>query len=112
VASADHPSTNGAPAAEREDGSRLPVLAEAAEPELVEVEARPIDRPTPAALPGAAVAAAGGFLAGFATLVLARVLRRRGRRGAVVRPRGRRRAIDREVAASRSFLVDVHMLRR
>jgi hypothetical protein len=74
---------------------------------------RPIDRLRPAELPAAAVAAAGGFLAGIATFVLARVLRRRSAQRAVgralARPR-RRDGID--VAASRSFLVDIHLLRR
>ena len=57
--------------------------------------------------------AAGGFVAGVVTFVLARVLRRRhahrsvGR--ALARPR-RRDGLD--VAGTRSFLVDIHLLRR
>jgi hypothetical protein len=76
----------------------LPVLA----------EARPVERARPAALPAAVVAATGGFLIGVATFLLVKVLRRprssvrlgRGRRGKRV-----------EVATSRSFLVDIHLLK-
>jgi hypothetical protein len=79
----------------------LPVLA----------EPRPIERPTPVSLPAAVAAATGGFLLGVAAFVLVKVLRRprpaRLRLGGGVRRRGQR--ID--VAASRSFLVDVHLLR-
>ena len=103
--------TAGNGAQPREDRSaRLPVLASPS-------EARPIDR-LEAQLPAPVVAATGGFLAGVAAWVLVRVLRRRrlrpGRRaGAAAVGRGRRRGEGRlEVAASRSFLVDVHVLRR
>ena len=74
----------------------LPVLA----------EPRPIEPRREASLPAAVAAATGGFLLGVATFVLVRVLRRpkatverlaRGRQGA-------------EIAASRSFLVDSHLL--
>ena len=78
----------------------LPVLA----------ESRPIERPREAPLPAAVVAATGGFLLGVATFVLVRVLRRpkpaRLRLGA---GKGRGKKVD--VAASRSFLVDVHLLK-
>ncbi len=78
----------------------LPVLA----------ESRPIERPREVALPAAVVAATGGFLLGVATFVLVRVLRRpkpaRLRLGA---GKGRGKKVD--VAASRSFLVDVHLLK-
>jgi hypothetical protein len=79
----------------------LPVLA----------EPRPIQRSPVVSLPAAVAAATGGFLLGVATFVVVKVLRRPrpvrlgGRRG--LRRGGRR--VD--VAASRSFLVDVHMLR-
>ena len=60
-------------------------------------------------LPAAVAAATGGFLLGVATFVLVRVLRRPARRprrcGSA---RGRKRS---EIAASRSFLVDVHLLK-
>jgi hypothetical protein len=77
----------------------LPVLAE---PRAVE---RPRERP----LPSAVVAATGGFLAGIATFVLVRLLRRP--RSAASLRLGRRRGKRVEVAASRSFLVDVHLLK-
>ena len=75
---------------------------------------RPIDRVADVPLPAPAMAATGGFLAGIATLVLVRVLRRsaaRPRRGVGLR---RRKRGDRslEIAGSRSFLVDVHVLKR
>jgi hypothetical protein len=79
----------------------LPVLA----------EARPIERPAPVPLPVAVAAAAGGFVLGVATWVLVRVLRRpraqRVRVGRGVSRRGQK--VD--VAATRSFLVDIHLLR-
>jgi hypothetical protein len=79
----------------------LPVLA----------EPRPIERARPVALPAAVAAATGGFLLGVACFLLVRVLRR-PRAAQSLRlggPRGRGRRS--EVAASRSFLVDVHLLR-
>ncbi len=80
---------------------------ETVEGELVILDDVPRDlagRPamSPAAVQAAAVAATG-FAAGIATIAVVR--RRRVRRAA----RGRRRALGR-VVASRSFLVDVHML--
>lgn len=61
------------------------------------------------ALPVPLVAAAGGFLVGLATWVLARALRPRPRALAIRRSRRRR---ELEVTGSRSFLVDVHLLKR
>lgn len=88
----------------------LPVRADHA---LIEAPPpRPLER-AQAATPPAAVAAAGGFLAGIATLVMARfVSRRRGPHavGRRLARRGRRGGV--EIAGSRSFLVDVHVLRR
>lgn len=98
--------TNGSHAHADADDRDLPVLAS---------EARPIERVTAdSAISAPAVAATGGFLAGIATLVLVRVLRRsahRPRRGVGIR---RRKGGDRalEIAGSRSFLVDVHILKR
>jgi len=84
-----------------EQGEVLPVLAEVP-------EARPLERPQGSALPSPLVAATGGFLAGVTTFVLMRVLRgRRIRRGL---PFGKRRPM--KVAGTRSFLVDVHLLKR
>jgi hypothetical protein len=83
-----------------EEVDALPVLA----------EARPIERPTPAPLPAVVAAGAVGFLAGVAAWVLMRVLRRpRGSRA--VRALGRRRARGLEISGTRSFLVDIHLLR-
>ena len=59
-------------------------------------------------LPAAAVAATGGFLVGVASFLLVRVLRR-PRTTTLRLGRGSRRRTD--VAASRSFLVDIHMLK-
>ena len=92
--------------ASRRQEENLPVLAG---------QARPIERlVNDSPLPAPAMAATGGFLAGIATLVLVRVLRRsaqRPRRGIGIR---RRKGGDRslEIAGSRSFLVDVHILKR
>jgi hypothetical protein len=79
----------------------LPVLAE---PRAVE---HPQERPLPVAL----VAATGGFLAGIATFVLVRLLRRPRPAASLRVGRARRRGKRVEVATSRSFLVDVHLLK-
>jgi hypothetical protein len=79
-------------------------------------EARPIERPPQGgglqqflrSLPAPAVAAAGGFLMGVATWVAVRILRGDRRRSAIAR-RNKRKGV--EVAATRSFLVDVHLLK-
>jgi hypothetical protein len=78
-------------------------------------EARPIDSPPRGeiqrflmSLPAPAVAAAGGFLMGVVTWVAVRVLRGGGPRSIARGRRGRRGV---EVAATRSFLVDVHLLK-
>jgi hypothetical protein len=96
--------TNGAHA--QQEDRNLPVLAGAP---------RPIERITgDSPLPAPAIAATGGFLAGIATLILVRVLRRsahRPRRGIGIR-RSKRGDRALEVAGSRSFLVDVHILKR
>jgi hypothetical protein len=79
----------------------LPVLA----------EVRTVERPAPAALPAVQVAAvaATGFVAGAATVAL--VKRRAARKVARNSRAGSRRAVDLlPIAASRSFLVDVHVL--
>jgi hypothetical protein len=90
----------GEPEAEVVDG--LPVLA----------EVRTIERSSPASLPAvqAAAAAATGFVAGAATVAL--VKRRAARKQAIRNGRGgSRRAVDMlPIAATRSFLVDVHVI--
>jgi hypothetical protein len=77
----------------------LPVLA----------EPRAIDRPREVSLPAAVAAATGGFLLGVATFVLVKILRRP--RPARLRLGTGRRGKRVDVAASRSFLVDVHLLK-
>jgi hypothetical protein len=74
----------------------LPVLA----------EPRPVERRVEVSLPEAVAAATGGFLLGIATFVLVRVLRRPK---PVALRLGRRKKA--EIAASRSFLVDIHLLK-
>jgi hypothetical protein len=73
-------------------------------------ETRVIERPPAASLPAPLVAATGGFLAGVATFLLVRVMRRPRR--SVLKLGGRRKANRIEIAGSRSFLVDVHVLKR
>jgi hypothetical protein len=73
-------------------------------------DARPLDRPLER-VPAPIVAATGGFLAGVATFVAVRLLRRRGSSRALGRARPRR-GRELEVSATRSFLVDVHLLKR
>jgi hypothetical protein len=82
------------------DARPLPVLA----------EPRPVRPAHDVSLPAAAAAATGGFLLGIATFVLVRVLRRPRAATLQLRRRGGRGKRV-EVAASRSFLVDVHLLR-
>jgi len=90
--------------AEPEEKRYLPVLASAP-------EARPLEPVEPMPLTSPAVAAAGGLIAGFTTFLLVRILRRaRERRIPIGLGRRRRDRID--IAASRSFLVDVHVLKR
>ena len=74
----------------------LPVLA----------EPRPIERRVEVSLPAAIAAASGGFLVGIATFVMVRLLRRP--RPVAVRLGRRKKA---NIAASRSFLVDIHLLK-
>ena len=91
---------------EHDENRNLPVLARPPEPRPVE---RP-DDPMPLAAPVAA--ATGGVLAGLATFVLARILRNGLRRRSASVRIGGRRGGKLEIAASRSFLVDVHVLNR
>ncbi len=82
-------------------------------PVLAASEARAIEPVQQAQLPVPVVAAAGGAVVGAAAFLLLRILRRPARRRAAVRL-GRRRGRSRglEITGSRSFLVDVHMLKR
>ena len=73
-------------------------------------EPRPIERRTEVSLPAAIAAATGGFLLGVATFVMVRVLRRpRPVSLRLGRGRGRGKKVD--VAGTRSFLVDIHLLK-
>lgn len=92
---------------EPEHVDALPVLAEVS-------EVRPVQPDPPgtvieriAALPAPVIAATGGFLVGIATFVLFRM--RPSQRKLRI---GKRRGKKVEIAESRSFLVDVHLLKR
>jgi hypothetical protein len=93
-----------------QDERPLPVLAEV-RPVEGTAEPRTLEQARPVPLPLAVAAATGGFLLGVASFVLVRVLRRprtaRRLRGSRLGRRGR----GLEVSASRSFLVDVHLLK-
>ena len=84
------------------NGSMAPVLA-GTEARVIETTSQPL-------VPAPVVAAAGGAVVGAVAFVLLRVMRRAPKR-AVMRMRGRRRG-GFEITSSRSFLVDVHMLKR
>jgi peptidoglycan/LPS O-acetylase OafA/YrhL len=82
-------------------------------PVLAATEARAIEPAAQPGLPAPVVAAAGGAVVGAVAFLLLRVLRRPARQRGQVRigrRRGRRGAL--EITGSRSFLVDVHMLKR
>ena len=83
-------------------------------PVPVEHQSTELDSPRPVSVPATVVAATGGFVLGVAAFVLMRVLRRPSAARALSRRRGRlaakRRGVD--VQATRSFLVDVHLLKR
>ena len=68
-----------------------------------------LERPAEVSLLPAVAAATGGFLLGVVSFIVVRVLRRPKPRRL---RRGGRRGDKIEVAASRSFLVDVHLLDR
>lgn len=82
---------------------------------LAASEARPVEPVQQSGLlPAPVVAATGGALVAAVGYVLLRVLRRPARRRGAIRigkGRGRKRGAL-EVTGSRSFLVDVHMLKR
>ena len=82
-------------------------------PVLAASEARVIEPVAQPQLPAPVIAAAGGAVVGALAYVLLRIIRRPARRAAGIRigkGRGRRGAL--EITGSRSFLVDVHMLKR
>ena len=92
---------------EPEHVDALPVLAEVSEVRPVEAGPQSLVQRI-AALPAPAVAAAGGFLVGVATFVLYRLRHPRKRKVRVSGGRGKKI----EIAESRSFLVDIHLLKR
>lgn len=104
----DEPRTEFLGAAE---GESLAVDAEVVDGVPVLAEVRPLERATPPSLPAvqAAAAAGAGFVAGAATIAL---VRRRAARKAVRQGRsGPRRAAEMlPIVATRSFLVDVHVI--
>ena len=83
------------------DDRPLPVLA----------EARALARPSPPPLPAVVAAGTVGFVAGVVAWTLVRILRRSSQSRSVRKLR-RRRAKGLEITSSRSFLVDVHLLKR
>lgn len=87
---------------EQTENRNLPVLA--SETRVIE----PQPEPSPLAAP--AIVATGGLLAGIGAFMLARILRNSVQRQPAVRLGRGRRATKLDVAASRSFLVDVHVL--
>ena len=87
--------------------ARVSDLADVSDNLPVLAEARPIERRPPVSLPAVVATAAGGFLLGVITFLAVRVLRRP--KAPVLRLGGRRKKS--EVAASRSFLVDIHLLK-
>jgi hypothetical protein len=89
---------------EQPENRNLPVLA--SEARVIE----PSQEQSPLAAPVAV--ATGGLLAGLATFALARILRNGVRRRPAVKLGRGRRAAKLDIAASRSFLVDVHVLNR
>ena len=91
---------------EPEHVDALPVLAEVSEVRPVEIGPQSLVQRI-AALPAPLLAATGGFLAGVATFVLFRL--RPSRRKVKI---GSRRGKKIEIAESRSFLVDIHLLKR
>jgi hypothetical protein len=99
------------PAAEPEAPEHERVKEETVDGVPVLAEVRPLDRPSPTSLPAvqAAAAAATGFVAGAATIAFvkrhsARKLARGGRNG------HRRAAEALPIVASRTFLIDVHVV--
>src|SRR3954466_14988889 len=78
----------------------------------VEAHPAPLARSRLADLPAPVLAAAGGFVVGVATWVLVRLIRRERRTPVAIRGRRRRQQRGVEVTATRSFLVDVHLLKQ
>ena len=102
------------------DGELIPAEGEHvadARPLPAIAEPRPTTAPVlapRATVPATVAAAGGGFVLGVAAFMLMRVLRRPDAARSMARRRrrliARQRGVD--IAASRSFLVDVHLLKR
>lgn len=92
---------------EPEHYDALPVLAEVSEVRPVEPDQPRTLAERIVALPAPVLAATGGFLVGVASFVLFR-LRPSRRKLRVGKARGKKI----EIAESRSFLVDIHLLKR
>lgn len=88
--------------------------------EVVAADRRPLPEPSRAGeieafrdeVKTAALAAAGGIVAGVATVAAAKAVGSAGSRRAVSKAMRRRRGRPANVVASRSFLIDVHVLGR
>jgi hypothetical protein len=94
-----------APEGEVADNAEVRPLPEPAQP--TELEAWRDE------MKGAALAAAGGLVAGVATVAAAKAVRGAGTRRAVSKAMKRqRRTRPANIVASRSFLIDVHVLGR
>jgi len=87
------------------------VLTEVPEAHPVPGTGGAIGRPLLRNLPAPVVAATAGFLAGVVTFVIVRVLRRPEQKRSKL-GLGTRKGKGDDVVASRSFLVDVHLLKR
>jgi len=98
------------PEAARED--LLPVLAEVRPIEPEKRSSTELDRPMSSPAVQAAAVAATGFVVGAATVGLARRRAARKANPALKRRRKKRGSEVGEVLASRSFLVDIHLLNR
>ncbi|MFY9487986.1 MAG: hypothetical protein WAP35_04725 [Solirubrobacterales bacterium] len=89
-----------------EAAPNLPVPRAAALPEATEIRAIAAKKDGEIAVRSVAVATAGGLAVGAATVVLAKAVQTIARP-----PAGLARRRGKDVVASRSFLVDVHLLR-
>ncbi len=89
------------PGAETDPVRPLPVAAEGSSLPILSADVR-----------SAAIAAAGGVLAGAAAVAVVRAVSAAGSRASGARHLARRRQPPAKVIASRSFLVDVHLLGR
>ena len=98
----DHaPVPDPGPPEQQAEVHALPVLA----------EPRVVGPRSEISLPATVTAATGGFLLGVISFVLVKILRRPKAAASLRLGRGGRRGKKVEVAGSRSFLVDIHLLK-